>query len=252
MTCQDFEELSGAYILGALTPEERQAAQEHLANCPECTLMLQQLQPVANLLPLTVPEVEPPAGHKERFLARLEQETPEPAQQPRQISQARKTSAKRRFPWRTALLSAAAIILVAALAAMTAWNFSLQQQVARLSTPTIQTTTYAVQGTTTQSSMQGNLTCYSKPQICSLQLHGLPPASGKQVYQGWLLHGKQPTSVGLLQVHNGVATVYFQGSLQDYDATAVSLEPGPAASKDAPKGPVVALGALNKATHSSS
>ncbi|GCE30187.1 hypothetical protein KDA_56710 [Dictyobacter alpinus] len=256
MTCQDFEELSGAYILDALTPEEKQAAEEHLANCPECTLLLQQLQPVVNLLPLTVPEVEPISGHKERFFARLEKETAQSASEPEQLPQRpvahiRQASAKRRLPWRTALLAVAAIILVAALAGMATWNYSLQQQVAKLSTPAVQSATYAIQGTTNQATTTGELTCYNKPQICTLTMRGLPTPTGNQVYQGWLLHGKQPTSVGLLQIKNGIATVDFQGSPQDYDATAVTLEPGPAASKNGPAGPVVALGKLNKATHSS-
>ncbi len=34
MNCQEFEELSGAYVLGAVTPEEHELAQEHMANVP--------------------------------------------------------------------------------------------------------------------------------------------------------------------------------------------------------------------------
>ncbi len=37
MICQDIEELSGAYVLDAVTPQERQEVEEHLVSCPDCT-----------------------------------------------------------------------------------------------------------------------------------------------------------------------------------------------------------------------
>ncbi|HEX4206485.1 MAG TPA: zf-HC2 domain-containing protein [Ktedonobacteraceae bacterium] len=54
MDCQEFEELSGAYALGALTPEEQQRADEHLAQCARCHETYRELQAVVELLPLTV------------------------------------------------------------------------------------------------------------------------------------------------------------------------------------------------------
>lgn len=45
---------------------------------------------------------------------------------------------------------------------------------------------------------------------------------------------------------NGVATLSFSGDASGYDAAAISLETGPEATPLAPKGQVVALGALKR------
>jgi anti-sigma factor RsiW len=50
MTCEEFEELSGAYALEAVTPAEREAAQAHLAGCAACTHRLQELRAVVKRL----------------------------------------------------------------------------------------------------------------------------------------------------------------------------------------------------------
>ena len=68
MTCQEFEELSGAYALDAVTSEEREAARAHLAHCARCARHYQELRSVVALLALSVPQVDPPASLKERIL----------------------------------------------------------------------------------------------------------------------------------------------------------------------------------------
>ena len=59
MTCDEFEEISGAYALDAVTPAERQAAEAHLASCAKCTTLFQELRGVVSLLPLSVPQIKP-------------------------------------------------------------------------------------------------------------------------------------------------------------------------------------------------
>jgi anti-sigma factor ChrR (cupin superfamily) len=61
MTCEEFEALSGAYALGTVTPAQRQAAEAHLAICPKCTSLAQQLRDVVALLPHTTPQVNQPS-----------------------------------------------------------------------------------------------------------------------------------------------------------------------------------------------
>ena len=76
-----------------------------------------------------------------------------------------------------------------------------------------------------------------------MTLHGLPALQNQQVYQGWELQGKQTKSVGLLNVESdGSATVNIAGDVKGNDAVAVSLESGPKATPNAPKGTVLALG----------
>ena len=86
--------------------------------------------------------------------------------------------------------------------------------------------------------------------VTVLVMRNLPQTEGTHVYQGWVLKGKQPTSIGLLNIQNGVATVDIAGNVQGFDAVAVSLEPGPLATQAAPVGPVVAVGSLHAASAS--
>src|SRR5574340_694512 len=74
MTCEEFEELSGAFALDAVTPAEREAAQAHLAGCAACTRRLQELRAVVNVLPYSAPQVNPPASLKRRVLDAIRME----------------------------------------------------------------------------------------------------------------------------------------------------------------------------------
>ncbi|MBX5456157.1 MAG: anti-sigma factor [Thermogemmatispora sp.] len=254
MNCQEFEELSGAYALDALTEEERRAADEHLAQCPKCSRALQQLRSVVELFPLTVPPVEPSPRVKERILARIEEQ----AQQQRlsQIQPASPAQAGSRFRqragkrWRWAALAAVAVLLLSLLGGSLAWNISLQQQlshlqqqVALLGSPEAPVV-YSLRGTALASSARGEVMYFPRQQVTVVVVYGLPPLQGTHVYQGWLLRHQRPTSIGLLTVKNGVATLNFQGPLAGYDSLAISLENGPQPSLNTPKGPVVALGTL--------
>jgi anti-sigma-K factor RskA len=238
MTCQECEELAAAYVLDAVTPAERETIEEHILACPDCERAVSELQPVANLLPVSVPAVSPSPLVKEYILANVQADAlsyrrPQQAQQRRGRAQWRH--------WSRQLVAVAAVLVFALIASLTAWNISLQQQIASLRTSSI---SYALKGTSSIPDASGQLVYLPKLNVTVLTVHGLPQTNGSHVYQGWLLHCKQPTSVGLLTLQNGVATGSFPGDVKGYDAAAVSLEPGPAASVSAPKGAIVALGAL--------
>jgi anti-sigma-K factor RskA len=249
MTCTEFEELSGAYVLDAITPEEREEADAHIAQCTSCTHLMQELRPVADLLPLAVPQIEPSPELKERIFAAIQGRAAPRAQTIQRVPTT--TPQRRRQPrwqrWSTQLL-AAAVLLLALFGGMGVWNISLQQQVAAAQqkitalTPVI----YSIQGISPTSNVTGRLIYYPQQHITVLVMQGLPQLEGLHVYQGWLLQGKQPTSIGLLNIKNGVATVDFPGTPKGFTAAAVSLEPGPTQSIPGPKGSVVALGELKK------
>jgi anti-sigma-K factor RskA len=61
-----------AYVLGALDPAARQRFESHAATCAECLAELEALQPVADLLGLPVPQVDPPPDLVHRLLARAQ------------------------------------------------------------------------------------------------------------------------------------------------------------------------------------
>lgn len=256
MTCEEFEELSGAYALDAVTPAERQAAAAHLANCARCRSLLRDLNGVVELLPLAVAPVQPRAVVWERIGSALQPDKTAPIRRPgpalRRVS---------RRQWTAPVLAVAAVLLFGLLSGMTAWNLSLMQKVTSLEhlthAPTQQPAsvgvlTSQVAGTNPAQGVRGEVLSLPQQHLTLLILHGLPPPQGQQVYQGWLLHlhGQEitgATSIGLLNLVHDTASISFSGDVLSYDAIAVSLEPGPMATPKAPQGKVVAFGTLKQA-----
>lgn len=268
MTCDEFEEISGAYALDAVTPAERQAAEAHLASCAKCTTLLQELRGVVSLLPLSVPQIKPSPALEARILAAVRQEGQgeqgDAVQRPQPIPITPLRTGQRVRPrrWNPQVLVAAAVLMFSLLGGMAAWNVSLHGQVATLQqqlttatgTHATGVTSYAVKGTIQHQNATGQLVYFAAQNITVLIMHGLPQLQGTHVYQGWLMHlnGKDitgVTSVGLLNTQNGSATVSFAGNVTGYDAAAISLEAGPTATPKAPKGGVVAIGSLKTSIH---
>jgi anti-sigma-K factor RskA len=156
MNCQEFEELSGAYVLGAVTSEERQEAEEHLAGCPKCQHLLRGLQSVVGVLPLTAPVAAPPPELKERIFASIRATRtdlpPAVVDMPNQLPAAR----YRRW-WSTRIATAVAAVMFVLLAVMVTWNIALQQQLAHVTpcAPTIMTSSI-IQDTTTVPGKRGH------------------------------------------------------------------------------------------------
>jgi anti-sigma factor RsiW len=69
LRCSDVLELSGAFVLGALTPDESAAVREHLAACPEAHAEVAELGSMVPALFEMIEQVQPPAGLKDRILA---------------------------------------------------------------------------------------------------------------------------------------------------------------------------------------
>lgn len=265
MTCTEFEELLGAYVLDAVTLEEREAVEAHLAQCSRCTQLEKELRSTVDLLPLAVPQVAPPSQLKGRILSAVQaaadassqstqnvgairplQALPPMSsihqQQPAPMPMRRRSTAQQ---WAMPLVAAAAVLFVMLSGGLAAWNISLQHQVAALQANTVTMTTYAIKGTSSAPSVTGEAQHISGNgvDVTVLTVRGLPALQNQQVYQGWELQGKQTKSVGLLNVQaDGTATINILGDVKGNDAVAVSVEKGPTATPNAPQGKVVAVG----------
>jgi anti-sigma-K factor RskA len=119
-TAHEWQELAAPYALGALAPEERSAFEAHLAGCDACRAEVRAFTEVAGLLAYGAPAAEPPAGLRDRVLA--------------EARRVRPIAAPRR-PATGAWLAAAAALVLAIGAAITAWRMAgrvriLERQVA--------------------------------------------------------------------------------------------------------------------------
>ena len=124
---------------------------------------------------------------------------------------------------------------------------SLQHQVASLQANAVTTTTYAITGTKNAPGVTGEAKHISGNgvDVTVLTLRGLPALQDQQVYQGWEIQGTETKSVGLLTPQpDGTATISIPGDVKGNDAVAVSLEKGPTATPNAPKGKLLAEGKI--------
>jgi anti-sigma factor RsiW len=72
--CDRFHETAPDLALGLLSGDERGAALNHLAACPDCRRYLESLVQVADELLLLAPSVEPEIGFESRVMTRLTDE----------------------------------------------------------------------------------------------------------------------------------------------------------------------------------
>jgi anti-sigma-K factor RskA len=116
-----YNELTAAYALGALDPDETSAYEDHLAGCPICQDDLAALSATAVQLAMAAPPVDPPPELRERILqaARSERQNVVPLR-------------SRRLEWsrpsgRTAVAAVAAIAACLVIG-LGVWNISLHNQ----------------------------------------------------------------------------------------------------------------------------
>ena len=134
-----------AYVLGALEADERQAVEQHLADCASCRQSADELAATINLLPLalaTASPLQPPAGLKQRVLHALPAPAPDSSAkaadgrgvEERPPDPAGGATVDRAFPragaaspppvrWRTVVAAAAVVALALALA----WGVRLSE-----------------------------------------------------------------------------------------------------------------------------
>ena len=284
MSCTELEELLGAYVLDAVTLAEREAVETHLAQCPHCTQLLQEMRATVDFLPFAVPQVEPAPQLKGRILSAVQAVADTSSQStqnvpavrslralpPRMPEQQRPTTPmptpiRRRAAatqrWAMPVVAAAAVLFLVLSGGLATWGFSLQHQVASLQANTVSlqhqvanlqsnavtTTTYALTGTKNAPGATGEAEYISGKgiNVTVMTVRGLPALQDQQVYQGWVIEGTQTKSVGLLIPQaDGTATISIPGNVRGNNAVAVSLEKGPTATPNTPQGKVLAVGKI--------
>ena len=69
--CEETRALAAELALGIVEGEERGRALQHLAECPECRVRVEELSEVADELLLLAPHREPPVGFESRVLGEV-------------------------------------------------------------------------------------------------------------------------------------------------------------------------------------
>lgn len=191
MNCEEFEELSGAFALGALPEDELRAAREHLASCGKSHAEAREMQAIAAGLANAAPEMEPPPALKTRLMNAIRSEAEQPPEPSApSYGQAVPGLTDRVRGWfRTGMAGyALAAALAAVVVALLVWNVSLQDDDGR--GPRV----VDLRGA------NGQLIVIPERDIVVMEVEGLEAAPSGHVYQAWAVAGGQATSLGIVEV----------------------------------------------------
>lgn len=197
-------ELLGAYALGAVTREEANRLELHLADCPECRAELAELRWAVDALPLLAEDVVPPSSLRAR-IAEIGQPSPLPA----------KVVPFYRRP--IASWVAAAVLLIAVVG-MGIWNMQLRDEMQR------QVVTMAVQPQG-GAPVQATILYLPDRRLAVFNATQLPPLQPGQVYEMWLIQGNNPIPAGVFSRPDTQQAMAID--LTRYQVFALTVEPGP-------------------------
>ena len=219
-----YREEIGAYLLGALTDDEREAFERHMEDCVECRAEIEQLRPAADALPRSVEQVEPPAGLKTALMEIVEREAREavagegeqtwaapPARsRPPLRERLRLPSLRPAFALGALLLGLVAGFAVAQLGGDDDGGRTVVATVDQSRIP---------QGT-------GNLTVEGDGQDGAiLRVNGMPDLRGREVYQAWVQRDGMIIPQPTFEVSpDGSGAVAVPEDLSDAQAVLVTRE----------------------------
>jgi hypothetical protein len=219
-----YREEIGAYLLGALTDDEREAFEQHMDDCVECRAEIEQLRPAADALPRSVEQVEPPGSLKTSLMEIVEREAREAAAGEGEQTWAA-PPARSRPPLRERLRlpSLRPALVVGALVLGLAVGFAVAQLGGDEGARTVVAT--VDQNRIPQGS--GDLRIEGDGEDGAiLRVNDMPDLRGREVYQAWVQRNgtvlPQPTfEVG----PDGSGAVAVPEDLSDAQAVLVTREP---------------------------
>jgi anti-sigma-K factor RskA len=226
---EEVDELIAAYSLGAVSEAEAAMVRHHLPSCAECQETLARMTEVVAVLPLSLEEVAPPEGLRERLLVSAAGEPRGMTAAPGSDGPIDERTAPRPAPGTSRLpflrrlpnwaLVAAAVVLVA----LFGWNVGLQT---RKTTPP---PTTAIHATLLDGRHRdvGTVTYLKDQRVALVSLHSLSaPGPGKN-YELWVIPaGGKPVPGGVfLPDPNGSRVMAVSWAIKHGDIIAVTEEP---------------------------
>lgn len=221
MNCEEFEDLSGAYAIGALPDDEHARASAHLDTC-EKHPQVRELMAVAGSLALAAPAVDPPPALKSRLMDAVRAEARPSVEAAREESRRGGLFDAIKGWFGNARLgyglAAAMTVLVVGLLA---WNVSLQDDDGGASAVVVQMT----------GQVTGEVVYLPEKKIAVMDLHGLEELPSDKVYEVWALQDGQATPLGVIFPANGSVNASMQFDATGYDTIAVTIEDAPGADQ---------------------
>lgn len=217
---EEVEELLAAYVLGAVSPEERAQVEEHLAGCDRHTDAERELRKAAERLANLADEREPSPALRQRIMAAVST-APQLVPPTRPVvmpGQAIGLFARWRPGSRIAALAVAAVLLLGVgigVGRLTAPSPPPQQLVA-----------YTFNGNAGAPGAIAHLVYFKNEHRAVMEVTGLQPLTPSQVYELWLFRGTTPVPAGLGTLTSGTLVAQLSADLSTYQQIAITIERG--------------------------
>jgi len=201
MDTEALHDLTAAYALDALEPDERAAFEEHLAGCESCREQLVELQAAAAGLAWAVEPSAPAPELRNRILDAARAERPNVV------------PLRRR---RVSPVWAAAAVAACVALALGIWNVSLHDQ--------LSSRTGALQRVPV-SGLPGSV-IVARGGTAALVAFRLPAAPVGKTYEAWIIAGKKaPAPAGTFSGGEGSTFVLIKGKVRKGSVVALTVEP---------------------------
>ncbi|MDR2997697.1 MAG: anti-sigma factor [Microbacterium sp.] len=231
MDKHEFDMLSAADALGALSDNDRRAYRRALADHPEWAADADADARTAAVLAELVEEVDPPTQVLEDVLARIDASSapttanePAPAQRPDPEAQPRPGRPSHRRRW---FALAASVVLVAGIGIGTSIIVQEATRPAYVTALDRIESAPDAQQATAEMSGGGTATLHWSASEGSAVLvaDDLPALDAGKTYELWYVRGATPISAGVFDPTGSTTTTLLEPGMKPGDAVAVTVEP---------------------------
>jgi anti-sigma-K factor RskA len=217
MEADGIHELTAAYALSALDPDDERSYEDHLRHCVRCREELGSLQEAAASLAYAVDTPVPPARLRERILAEARSTAPSNV-----------VPLRRRFT--VPVLAAAAAAAAGVAIGLGVWGSSLSgtlddERVARSATERVLALFAESDASHFPVSGADGTLVVTRDGQAGLLLAGLPEAPEGKTYEVWVIEGDTPRRAGLLTGGGARSAVPLSIPVPAGATVAVTLEP---------------------------
>ena len=225
VSCEQVDELAGAYALGAVEADEDRSISEHLATCDQPHVEARDLIGAGAAIAASAGNVSPSSGLRDRLMATVAETPQEHRPRTREAEVSPAGDSEPRWPWwrmqPVAMgIAAVALLLVIGLGA---WGLNLNAQLAEredaLRAVANADAAFAVSGSA------GSGWVIESGDDAHFVADGLAEPPPGQIYELWLLDAEgNPTAVGTVDDPDDLVVVPLEQDLDNATTFAVTVE----------------------------
>lgn len=218
---QGIHELSAAYALHALAPDEQEAFEEHLAHCEECRRHVAAFQETTAVMAYELEAPAPPAALRNRIIERAH------AERPNVVPLRRRWT----LPTATALAAAATVAAVAFGVWALTLNSSLSDERAA-SDQSARVVSILAEGDHIPLEGANGSLVVAPSGGAALVVSGLEAAPEDKTYEAWVIEDNKPRPAGLFR--GGGPSTVFELTEEVPEGAVVAVTSEPAGGSDQP------------------